>query len=157
LAIGVEADRFSGRTFREIAAQFGLAGGGEVADLLERRDTWSGRTVTWPIIGTGLGVPVDLAALPIYDRARNFEGFRGFGVARMGDAAPFSPVSQEEEPEDDEGVEVEIDDDPFLGETPAISVGPGLERRQSDKIIRLAEHRPQMVRARRRMPSRKTV
>lgn len=143
-AIGVDADQFTGRSFREIAAHFGLEGGSEVAELLERRDTWSGRTVTWPILGSGLGVPVDLAALPIHDRARNFEGFRGFGVARMGEAAPFSPREEQVEPAEAESVEIEteIDEDPFLGEAPAIAVERGFERRHSDKIIRLAEHRP---------------
>ena len=59
---------------------------GEIAGLLERRDTWSGRSVLWPVAGTDLRIPVDLAALPVYDRARKFSGFRGFGVARAGDA-----------------------------------------------------------------------
>lgn len=142
-AMGASAEHFDGRTFREIAAHFGLDGSGEVADLLERRDTWSGRTVIWPIIGSGLGVPVDLAALPVYDRARNFEGFRGFGVARMGEAAAFSPLADLSAPPDEiEDVADEPEEDPFQGETPALSLEPGPERRQSDKIIRLAEHRP---------------
>ncbi|UIY30050.1 hypothetical protein LZK73_04685 [Neorhizobium galegae] len=32
-------------------------------------------------------VPVDLAALPTYTRTREFDGFRGFGIVRIGDAA----------------------------------------------------------------------
>ncbi|TIQ01526.1 hypothetical protein, partial [Mesorhizobium sp.] len=40
----------------------------------------------WPVAGTDLKIPVDLAALPVYDRSRAFEGFRGFGVARGADA-----------------------------------------------------------------------
>lgn len=144
-AVGASVESFNGRTFSDVATHFGLDGSGEVADLLERRDTWSGRTVIWPIVGSGLGVPVDLAALPIYDRARNFEGFRGFGVARMGDAAAFSPAENQPALPVDEAVEdaaTEIDEDPFQGEAPALAVKPGPERRQSDKIIRLAEHRP---------------
>ena len=43
--------------------------------------------MSWPVAGTDLKIPVDLAALPVYDRNRNFEGFRGFGVARTGDAS----------------------------------------------------------------------
>ena len=145
--MGASAESFNGRTFREIAAHFGIEGSSEVAELLERRDTWSGRTVIWPIIGSGLGVPVDLAALPVYDRARSFEGFRGFGVARMGEAAAFSPVADlpappVEAPEEIEDAADEREEDPFQGETPALQVEPGPERRQSDKIIRLAEHRP---------------
>jgi hypothetical protein len=87
-AVGTPAADVIGRRFREVAAAFGFDPAGEVGDLLERRDTWSGRSVLWPIAGTALGVPVDLAALPVYNRDRHFEGFRGFGVIRMGEARP---------------------------------------------------------------------
>ena len=85
-AFGEEAADVIGRPFDEVAKRFGLDPDDEIAGLLARRDTWSGRAVLWPVAGTDLKVPVDLAALPVYDRDRNFEGFRGFGVARMGDA-----------------------------------------------------------------------
>src|SRR5690606_22389212 len=70
----------------DVSNAFGLDPEGRIAGLLERRDTWSGRTVLWPLAGTELKIPVDLAALPIYGRGRVFEGFHGFGLARMGDA-----------------------------------------------------------------------
>ena len=56
-----------------------------ISDLLNRRDTWSGKTVFWPIQGTDLVTPVDLAALPTYTRDRRFDGFRGFGIVRTGE------------------------------------------------------------------------
>ena len=71
-----------GRSFAQVAEHFGIDPGHEIAGLLERRDTWSGRTVLWPIEGTDLAAPVDLAALPVYARNRSFEGFRGFGIGR---------------------------------------------------------------------------
>ena len=40
----------------------------------------------WPVQGTDLQVPVDLAALPAFSSEREFEGFRGFGVIRTADA-----------------------------------------------------------------------
>src|SRR5690606_17654881 len=47
--------------------------------------------------------PVDLAALPAYDRNREFDGFRGFGVAHPSRAEPLPPVAPKapkaEEPE----------------------------------------------------------
>ncbi len=85
-AVGPNATDVIGRKFSDVARVFALDPTGEIAALIGRRDTWSGRSVLWPIQGTDLKVPVDLAALPVYDRARNFDGFRGFGVARMGDA-----------------------------------------------------------------------
>ena len=85
-AVGPHAADIVGRTFREVAQVFGLDPSGEITDLLERHDTWSGRSVFWPIEGTDLRAPVDLAALPVYDRERRFEGFRGFGIVRLADA-----------------------------------------------------------------------
>ncbi|MER9183625.1 PAS domain-containing protein, partial [Mesorhizobium sp. M0767] len=84
--VGKPAADVIGRRFEDVSAAYGLDASGEIAGLLERRDTWSGRSVLWPVAGTDLKIPVDLAALPVYSRSRVFEGFRGFGVARSGDA-----------------------------------------------------------------------
>ena len=86
VAFGERAADILGQPFDDVARRLGLDPDGEIAGLLARRDTWSGRSVLWPVAGTDLRVPVDLAALPVYGRDRAFEGFRGFGVARMGDA-----------------------------------------------------------------------
>ncbi|MGH6779233.1 MAG: histidine kinase dimerization/phospho-acceptor domain-containing protein, partial [Bradyrhizobium sp.] len=48
-------------------------------------DTWSGITLNWPVDGGG-SLPIELAGLPVFDRARNFAGFRGFAVCRDLDA-----------------------------------------------------------------------
>ena len=188
LAVGELAADVVGRRFQDVANAFGLDPTGDIAGLLARRDTWSGRTVSWPVAGTDLKMPVDLAALPVYDRNRNFEGFRGFGVARTGDASVDpegiglvlvrlpEPAEAEEQQQagapDAEGSasanaelagDVSTDttaneapasetpvsetpvsetpDDPFRGEKPALSVAPAPNRRFSDKVIRLAEHR----------------
>ncbi|MCA1243394.1 PAS domain-containing sensor histidine kinase [Stappia stellulata] len=85
-ALGPEAADVVGLTWDEVCERFGIDGDGRVAAALQRRDTWSGRTVDWPVSGAALRVPVDMAALPAFDRNRIFEGFRGFGVCRTGDA-----------------------------------------------------------------------
>jgi len=85
-AVGPRSAGVLGEAFTSAAERLGLDPTGEIAGLLARRDTWSGRAVLWPIAGTDRMVPVDLAALPVYGRGRVFEGFRGFGIARMGDA-----------------------------------------------------------------------
>lgn len=169
--VGKPAADVIGRRFKDVAAAFGLDASGEIAGLLERRDTWSGRSVLWPVVGTDLKIPVDLAALPVYGRSRAFEGFRGFGVARTGDAVidpeaigmalmpngqvPATPereaiepmAEQSEEPKAEEP-KVEVPEgqeagasDPFKGEVPALTIVPKPERRFADKVIRLAEHR----------------
>jgi PAS domain S-box-containing protein len=163
-ALGEASAGVIGRTFGEVAQAFGFDADGGIAGLLERRDTWSGRSVLWPVAGMDMGVPVDLAALPVYGRDRNFQGFRGFGVARMADAVsipapePAALPVEEAVPENAEPPAAEIAEaetttevsegtaqehpDPFQGEVPALAIAPKAERRYSDKVIRLAEHRP---------------
>ena len=84
-SVGVSVGDVLGRPFAQVSELLMLDPSQEIAGLLERRDTWSGRSVFWPVAGTDRKVPVDLAALPIYSRDRSFEGFRGFGVARLAD------------------------------------------------------------------------
>ncbi|WP_192247248.1 PAS domain S-box protein [Mesorhizobium silamurunense] len=151
--VGKPAADVIGRRFRDVATTFGLDASGEIATLLERRDTWSGRSVLWPVAGTDLKIPVDLAALPVYGRSRAFEGFRGFGVARSGDAVvdpealgmalvPNGTAPAEPEPAAGQpAAEPPKPADPFLGEVPALTIVPKPERRYADKVIRLAEHR----------------
>ncbi len=84
-AVGPHAAEVVGLAFTHVAALFNLDPDGKILDLLNRRDTWSGKTIRWPIEGTALVVPIDLAALPTYTRNREFDGFRGFGIIRMTD------------------------------------------------------------------------
>ncbi|MBX5214097.1 MULTISPECIES: PAS domain-containing sensor histidine kinase [unclassified Rhizobium] len=84
-AVGPHASAIIGSAFSDIAALFNLDPDGKISEALARRDTWSGKTILWPVEGTSLVVPVDLAALPTYTRSRDFDGFRGFGVVRLSD------------------------------------------------------------------------
>ncbi|RWC01551.1 PAS domain S-box protein [Mesorhizobium sp.] len=147
--VGKPAADVIGRRFRDVAATFDLDATGDIAGLLDRRDTWSGRSVLWPVAGTDFKIPVDLAALPVYGRSRTFEGFRGFGVARTGDAVvdpeaigmalvANADVAVAVEPE---VAKTPDETDPFQGEVPALTIVPKPERRLADKVIRLAEHR----------------
>lgn len=79
--IGPHTTAGFGRPWREIADEFALDPEGRVAQALASHDTWAGITVNWPADG-GEHLPVELAGLPVYDRERNFAGFKGFGVCR---------------------------------------------------------------------------
>ena len=79
--IGVGTAAGFGRLWSEIADVFGLDPDGRVLKAVATRDTWSGITLNWPVDGDGR-LPVELSGLPIYDRMRNFVGYRGFGVCR---------------------------------------------------------------------------
>ncbi|NTJ41414.1 PAS domain-containing sensor histidine kinase [Agrobacterium larrymoorei] len=85
-AVGPKAAAVEGMSFADLAALFNLDPDGKITELLNRRDTWSGKTIFWPVEGTSLVVPIDLAALPTYTRTREFDGFRGFGIVRIADA-----------------------------------------------------------------------
>lgn len=80
--VGPAAADVCGLAFADVAEAFGFDEEGEIGALMERRDTFAGRTVFWPVEGTDRKVSVDLAALPTYGRERVFEGFRGFGIVR---------------------------------------------------------------------------
>jgi PAS domain S-box-containing protein len=79
--IGARTAAGLGRLWSEIAEMFGLDPEGRVLKAFATRDTWSGITLNWPVDGGGR-LPVELSGLPIYDRHRNFAGYRGFGVCR---------------------------------------------------------------------------
>jgi len=70
-----------GRLWREIAEAYGLDPDGRVMQAFATHQTWSGITLNWPVDGGG-ALPVEFSGLPIFDRTRNFAGYRGFGVCR---------------------------------------------------------------------------
>ncbi|WFU73812.1 PAS domain S-box protein [Bradyrhizobium sp. CB2312] len=118
-----------GRPWREIAEEFSLDPEGRVAQALASHDTWAGITVSWPADG-GEHIPVELAGLPIYDRMRNFAGFRGFGVCRDLDGLNrldalrrfelfVEPMAQREAPADIAAPEPEPEAEPPPMEPPA--------------------------------------
>lgn len=70
-----------GRPWSEIAATLGLDPEGLVMQAVATRETWSGIKLSWPADG-GDRLPVELSGVPFFDAARNFIGYRGFGVCR---------------------------------------------------------------------------
>ncbi|UGY29475.1 PAS domain S-box protein [Bradyrhizobium septentrionale] len=79
--IGLHTAAGFGRLWSDIAASFGLDPEGRVMQAFASHDTWSGITLHWPVDGGGR-LPVELSGLPVFDRNRNFAGYRGFGVCR---------------------------------------------------------------------------
>jgi PAS domain S-box-containing protein len=69
------------RPWMSIASDLALDAQGAVARAVASRDTWSGVTIGWPVEDGG-HIDVELAGLPVYDRDRNYRGYRGFGVCR---------------------------------------------------------------------------
>jgi signal transduction histidine kinase len=78
-----------GRRWADIAAELNLDPQDQVANAVASRETWSGISVSWPIAAPAvserhreLRLPIELSGLPVFDRDRNFRGYRGFGVCR---------------------------------------------------------------------------
>jgi len=71
-----------GRPWAEIADALGLDREQRLIRALASRDTFSGIVVAWPVDGTEERLTVELSGLPMFDRDRNFRGYRGFGVCR---------------------------------------------------------------------------
>jgi len=155
LAVGPQSANVVGKPFVQVAHSLSLDPTGEIEDALGKEQTWSGKTVLWPIDQTDFRVPVDLAALPYYDRNRSFEGYRGFGVARMADLVVNDTGSNPEEQtvwEDEEEAIVGIpanepdqfavtdneaaEDDPFQGEPPVLSASTMSPLRRDDDFPR---------------------
>ena len=80
--IGSRTAAAFGRLWSEIADVLKIDPEGKVAAAVATRGTWSGIVVDWPADGSGARLPVELSGLPVFDRARNFIGYRGFGVCR---------------------------------------------------------------------------
>ena len=85
-AVGPNSADLVGRTWTDLCKELEIDNGDEVTALLNEGDTWSGKTVFWPVESTDLRVPIDLAGLPSYGTNRAFEGFNGFGIVRTADA-----------------------------------------------------------------------
>jgi PAS domain S-box-containing protein len=80
--IGPRIATTMGRPWADITRELALDPEDQVARAVATRDTWSGITVSWPVDGSADRLKVELSGLPIYDRNRNFLGYRGFGVCR---------------------------------------------------------------------------
>jgi PAS domain S-box-containing protein len=74
-----------GRPWSEITQAFGLDPDNRILEAVATGDTWTGVNLSWPVDG-GSRLAVELSGLPIYDRAGNLAGYRGFGVCRDLDA-----------------------------------------------------------------------
>jgi PAS domain S-box-containing protein len=70
------------RLWSEIADELKLDPNNQVARAVATRETWSGIVISWPVDDCGERLAIELSGLPVFDRERNFRGYRGFGVCR---------------------------------------------------------------------------
>ncbi len=86
-----------GREVADIARMLSL--GDAFPHAMVARKSWSGVDVDWPLDETGARAPITLGALPIFDQARRFAGFQGFGVLQLSRATILpTPAASEAAP-----------------------------------------------------------
>lgn len=85
-AVGPDSANVVGLNWEQISTAYGFDQTGAIGNLLKKADTWAGKSILWPVQGTDMLIPLDLAALPTFTKERRFDGFRGFGIIRSEDA-----------------------------------------------------------------------
>ncbi|MEM8650696.1 MAG: PAS domain S-box protein [Pseudomonadota bacterium] len=146
--VGPQAAEVVGKNWADISAELQIDPDNEIGELLGSTDTWSGKTVLWPIQNTDMSVPVDLAGLPLFNSERVFQGIKGFGVIRTADvvvdpsARGLSMAQPEADDTDDINSEPETriklnEDEQDNTET--------LEGLNGENVVQLANHRPSPV------------
>ncbi len=76
----------------EIAQTLNLDPQGQIATALTARETFSGIVLFWPLDDIDERLSVEISGLPVFDRDRQFKGFRGFGICR--DQARLEEIHQ---------------------------------------------------------------
>lgn len=80
--LGPRTSGVFGRTWHDISMALGVDPENQVAHAIATRDTWSGVSVGFPVDDSNERLFAELSGLPVFDRDRNFKGYRGFGVCR---------------------------------------------------------------------------
>jgi PAS domain S-box-containing protein len=80
------------RNWVDIAQTLNLDPQSQIAGALAARETFSGIVLFWPLDDFDERLPVEMSGLPVFDRDRQFKGFRGFGICR--DLARLEEIQQ---------------------------------------------------------------
>ena len=96
--IGPKTAAVLDRPWAEIAGALELDPEGRIARALTARDTWSGIVVLWPVDDSNERQRIEMSGLPVFDRDRNFEGYRGFAVCRDIGRVPRAATVQPVQP-----------------------------------------------------------
>jgi len=84
--VGAQTAAKLARPWGELNADLQVDPDGQIERLVGSRETWSGITLSIPADGARERLAVELAGLPVFDRDRNYRGYRGFGICRDIDA-----------------------------------------------------------------------
>ena len=88
------------RPWSEVAQALDLDPHGHIAEAIGRGETFSSIVAHWPLDRQTRG-HVELSGMPIFDTARNFAGYRGFGIYRQTASPPddLRPTAEQAAPD----------------------------------------------------------
>jgi PAS domain S-box-containing protein len=92
---GERSARLQGQPWSDVAHALDVHG--RLTQAIGAHETFSSIAVRWPLDTPGR---VELSGMPIFDGARNFAGYRGFGICRF-DAMPADDLSSADAPAED--------------------------------------------------------
>jgi PAS domain S-box-containing protein len=101
LAGPLAAAALPGRNWAQIIGHDLIDRDGGLAQRLASGTTWSGHHVLWRTELPQEGARVELSGAPFLDAARQFAGFRGFGLARLTEREPFPDTAFAATPADE--------------------------------------------------------
>ena len=134
-AMGTNTDVYVGSNWSELASTMKLDADGKIARHLKGQAIWT-ETSYWPLYEAGADedapkrVPISLTAMPVFDRNRLFQGFRGFGTMDWAKVAVHPELDALEiAVETDVSEDAEEEWETFVATTPL----PGDEEAASDQ------------------------
>jgi PAS domain S-box-containing protein len=124
-SVGTSQAMLIGLSWSDAVSRFGLQSDSDIVEGFASRDTWTAKPVMWPVAGTQIAIPVEMAGMLVTE-AGQFAGFRGYGIARRELAAPFErpqvqPVSQKPQEAEPQQAEL-VPDEPVLEDVVADDV-----------------------------------
>lgn len=129
--IGPKTAAALGQPWSEIAKALSMDSEGHVARALASHETWSGISVAFPVDGSDSRLSVELSGLPVFDRDRNFLGYRGFGICR--DLALMSELMQARQ--NSANVEPPLAEAPARREEPPVFREPAAAPASTENIL----------------------
>lgn len=145
-AVGHRTGDVVGRTWDELTRSVVHDPFGNIAALIERGETWSGRTVFWALEDASQEVPVDLAGMAVFGADREIIGYRGFGLLRMDDLrkretsleGPAERLQEAEKQQIEDDIQATAETEVLEEIPPAPAVDPSVEAFLTDAALPFA-------------------
>jgi len=123
----------------DIARALELDPQGQIANALAARETFSNVVIFWPVANSDGRLAVEISGLPIFDRERQFRGFRGFGLCRnAGRPENIQQLPTRTPSAPPAAIEAEPKVVPFPTVPPSLAAEPALNAREHTAFQELA-------------------